>query len=59
MGISHESLIANAKIRVKEAEANLIRATEWLRSLEAEAAQAQRQGKVSEGSADTRQLLNG
>jgi len=57
MDFSHEGLIASAKIRVKEVEAELLRAKEWLRGLEAERDQAK--NKVSEGSVDTRTLLNG
>ena len=58
MDFSHDGLIASAKIRVKEVEAELLRAKEWLRGLEAEAAQVKNK-KVSEGSVDTRTLLNG
>jgi hypothetical protein len=58
MNSSFESLIANAKIQVKEAEAQVLRAKECLRGLEAEASQAKNK-KVSEGTTDTRQLLNG
>lgn len=58
MDSSFQHLVANAKIRVKEAEAELLRAKEWLRGLEAEEAQS-KNTKVSEGSVDTRTLLNG
>jgi hypothetical protein len=51
-------MLSMAKIRVKEAEAEVLRAKEWLRGLEAEIVQAKNK-KVSEGSEDTRTLLNG
>jgi hypothetical protein len=47
-----------AKIQVKEAETDLLRAKECLRGLEVEASRSKSK-KVSEGSTDTRTLLKG
>jgi hypothetical protein len=58
MDAKYESLIDSARIRVKEAEAELIRAKGWLRSITDEAARSEKT-KVSEGSRDSRTLLNG
>jgi hypothetical protein len=58
MDAKYEALIIEAKIRIKDAESELLRARGWLKSIEAEA-QRGKTKKVSEGSIDTRTLLNG
>ena len=50
--------IYSAKIQVKEAETDVLRAKECLRQIEAEASRSKSK-KVSEESTDTRTLLRG
>jgi hypothetical protein len=55
----YERLLLRARNRVREAEQDLMQRKEWLQSLEKEFEVYKAQNKVTEGTTDTRQLLNG